>query len=626
MAEQIVDLMEANMPASSDVVAAARSAAGAVALDALSGKVDKTGVGQVTMQNLSQEVKEALTGGSVAVVGENSVGYAQLDTPRQESMERLLSQIEITTVSGKSWQVNTAGTAAFTNDAGWTGVSVDFPECVVDVETLSTHGNLPGVLFIDAQFKVLASWCRGEAVDEIHSWTDRRFTAPPGTAHVLVNAYDAAASPARVRVWGWSAEAPAERTAGDYGNVDDFQGGLLSGIGDLSCYYGATTTNSRFGFQTTQDTVNGGYITPALHSSSNMVLIHVKGESEIPRTQILVRQSDSEGSYTFKTIKAIEPAGSFDVWAQYDANSAGVYEGMSSFSVFVQGTKGPGRCWIDEFEVCEKTPDGCRGNALYRPRLDEQLAAIFDRLDQTGDGGGSAPDPTVLVSPDGTRWSLTVSDDGMVGAVSHTPSSVLFMGNSLLLGMDTNNEHGGAFGLCAASPKADFAWHVEQAIKQRNPSCTFDKLHCAAFEQSENDTTAQEYITRNAARWAGKDLVIIQIGDNANNDTRRATFARNLPSLLASIRAGSPRARVILVGIWFTHADNVATLQSACARYGCMLVRIDDLDVRANQAPVGQLITYADGTTITAQDNWVTHPGDQGMQAIADRIITAFDM
>ena len=49
MAEQIVDLMEANMPASSDVVAAARSAAGAVALDALSGKVDKTGVGQVTM-------------------------------------------------------------------------------------------------------------------------------------------------------------------------------------------------------------------------------------------------------------------------------------------------------------------------------------------------------------------------------------------------------------------------------------------------------------------------------------------------------------------------------------------------------------------------------------------------
>lgn len=73
MAEQIVDIIEANMPASSDVVAAARSAAGAVALDALSGKVDKTGVGQVTMLNLSNEVKEALTGGSVPVVGDGSV-------------------------------------------------------------------------------------------------------------------------------------------------------------------------------------------------------------------------------------------------------------------------------------------------------------------------------------------------------------------------------------------------------------------------------------------------------------------------------------------------------------------------------------------------------------------------
>lgn len=36
-------------------------------------KIDKGGVGQVTMANLSQEVKTAMTGGSVAVVGENSI-------------------------------------------------------------------------------------------------------------------------------------------------------------------------------------------------------------------------------------------------------------------------------------------------------------------------------------------------------------------------------------------------------------------------------------------------------------------------------------------------------------------------------------------------------------------------
>ena len=40
----------------------------------LDSKVDKNGTGQITVNNLSQAVKEMMTGGSVAVVGVNSVG------------------------------------------------------------------------------------------------------------------------------------------------------------------------------------------------------------------------------------------------------------------------------------------------------------------------------------------------------------------------------------------------------------------------------------------------------------------------------------------------------------------------------------------------------------------------
>lgn len=43
-------------------------------IDTLSeSKIDKNGVGQVTLNNLSQEVKEALTGGSVAIVGRKAI-------------------------------------------------------------------------------------------------------------------------------------------------------------------------------------------------------------------------------------------------------------------------------------------------------------------------------------------------------------------------------------------------------------------------------------------------------------------------------------------------------------------------------------------------------------------------
>ena len=60
------------MPASSMTVQEARAAGGAAgraAADAVvDGKIDKDGVGQVSMANLSSDVRKAMTGGSVAEV------------------------------------------------------------------------------------------------------------------------------------------------------------------------------------------------------------------------------------------------------------------------------------------------------------------------------------------------------------------------------------------------------------------------------------------------------------------------------------------------------------------------------------------------------------------------------
>lgn len=46
----------------------------------LPSKVDKAGIGQITMDNLADEVKQAMTGGSVAVVGANSVSTETVQT------------------------------------------------------------------------------------------------------------------------------------------------------------------------------------------------------------------------------------------------------------------------------------------------------------------------------------------------------------------------------------------------------------------------------------------------------------------------------------------------------------------------------------------------------------------
>ena len=630
MAEQIVDIMEANMPASSDVVAVARSAAGAVALDALSGKVDKTGVGQVSMQNLSQEVKEALTGGSVAVVGEDCVGVRQFVPALKVLYSRVVDKLPFTANAGTRWVLGSSGSAVRTEVMGWSSASIDVSGGeLVRVRLLRGNGSGACVIVTDSSLKPLVQACDGGTGGE-HEWRDVWVDVPAGGAHLLVNAWNSAEvnQMVDVLVEDWTLDAPVHDVMDDYGAVGDWTHGLLADRDSLVRTFGASPYNKGSGFQNSSSNPNGGMITSGwMESASNRVLIHVAGAMSLQQASIQINiRTNAGATNTYRNIHSFtDPV--FDEWVLFDAASYAVYEDMQSFRVMVNATRGTGWCRIDRLEVADLGAGGVRGHALYRPRLDEQLQAIFDRLDQidadTDTGGGT---PT-LVAPDGSKWSLTVDADGTLGTVGHTPSNVLFMGNSLLLGMAGSADGtGSGFGMCASSKDKDWASIVGAAITAKNSGAEFDRLHCAAFEQAETDQAAQEYITTNQNRWSGKDLVILQIGDNANNDARRATFARNLPRLVASIRAGSPSARVILLGIWFTNDTNVRTMQETAAAYGCGLVRIDDLNVKANQATAGQLITYPDGTTANAPAKWVTHPGDQGMKAIADRIIQTLDM
>ncbi len=645
MTEQIVDIMEANMPVSSDVAAVARSAGGAAGGEAagrvvgslrsnLSRKVDKSGVGQISMLNLSNEVKEALTGGSVAVVGEDCVGVRQFVPALKVLYSRVATRLSFTGNTGTRWVVGSSGSASRTEVMGWSSASIDVSGGeLVRVRLLRGNGTGACVIVTDASLKSLVQACDGGASGE-HEWHDVWVNVPTGGAHLLVNAWNAAEfnQTVDVLVEDWTLDAPVHDVMDDYGAVADFRHGLLADRDSLVLTLGASSYNKGFGFQNSSSSPNGGMITSGwMESASNRVLIHVAGAMSLQQASIQINvRTSTHSSNTYRNIHSFTgPV--FDEWVLFDAASYAVYEDMQSFRVLVNATKGTGWCRIDRLEVADLGAGGVRGHALYRPRLDEQLQAIFDRLDQidadTDTGGGTAEGAGTLVAPDGSKWSLTVDADGTLGTVGHTPSNILFMGNSLLLGMAGSAEGTGkGFGMCASSKDKDWASIVGAAITAKNSGAEFDRLHCAAFEQAETDQVAQEYITTNQNRWSGKDLVILQIGDNANNDTRRATFARNLPKLVASIRAGSPSARVILLGIWFTNDTNVRTMQETAAAYGCGLVRIDDLNVKANQATEGQLITYPDGTTTTAPAKWVTHPGDQGMQAIADRIIQTLDM
>lgn len=640
MSEQITDLTEPVMPASSMTVQEARAAGGAAgraAADAVvDGKIDKDGVGQVSMANLSSDVRKAMTGGSVAVVGDDGVSWTQLASDLRKPLESIAGMIwnQRNADTDDAWAVNSGTVSYRTGATGWSAANMDVAEGTVHVVRLRTTGTTPGIIMTDRDFKVLKTACVADADGKTVVWQDTRVTIPSGTAHVMVNMYGAATLAQAVRLLGPDMLAAHRGWTADFDHLTDTRNGLLADITDLRpflTFYVAWTKEHGFAFQATESAPNAGLVTNTrMTSASNRVLVHVEGESDLEGIVIQAEITHkADGSVEYMPLDRFRPDGPFVRDAWFDASNAAVYHDMASFRVFVQSTKGAGWCTLSTFDVSEKPLDGVRNNGLYAPTLAGTLGNVFARLDEHDNelsaiAGGVAGG--VLTSPSGARYTLAVGDDGTLRAVPHTPTNVLVLGNSITLGLDTNNEHGGAFGLCASAPANDWCNQTVEAIRGKNPKTKVDKLHCAVFEQAEETETADAWIEANRQTFAGRDLIVLQIGDNANNATRRAVFAGSLPRLVRAMRSASPGARIVLLGVWYAHADTIKALTDTASSCGAELVRINDLAVSANMGVKGQTITYADGSSVTAMDNWITHPGDRGMRLIADRLVAALDM
>lgn len=629
MTEQIVDIVEANMPASSDVVAEARSAGGAagmfagrrVADEIAATKVDRLGVGQIGMQNLGNDVKAALTGGKVAVVGDGSVAYQQFASALRLSAGRLAQRIMNTRqVNNKIWKV-IDGKTSQGDEPGWTcRMQTASAGEVWRIRQNRTRGDLPGVIFADKDLNVLTMCCRGAAQATTWNWQEVWCVAPANTAHIMFNTFCTAGY--KLCADRMAADGPlgVERVRdviSDMDAIGDWEAGIVL-TDDWDLFTGNEGALASRPGVTVEASGNQGVTTTWFETVAPKVVVHYRGETTISGCAIQLAIAKSDGTRYLRL--GVLSAGSHDSTYVFDANSLTVYEGAQRFALIVNNVGADsGAIAVDELTVAEIPVGGIRSHAMYNPSLTTMLGNICDKVDaieQTIATGASGP--TTLTSPNGCRYSLMVRDDGTLHTVAHIPQNVLILGNSITLGF-------GDFGMCATNAANDWCNLTINAIKAKNPDVVTGKLHDAAFEQCESLSAAQQWIQANSSQWAGQDLVVIQIGDNVNNAARRTVFAQSLPLLIDSIRAGSPNARIIIVGIWFTNA-NVADTIEATTRQGVMVTRIDDLNIAANCGVSGQTITMTDGTTTTAKDAWLPHPGDSGMRLIAERVIKTIDM
>lgn len=397
---------------------------------------------------------------------------------------------------------------------------------------------------------------------------------------------------------------------------------IIAEAKDLDRWSGGnfTVTNDVLSFTHSTETGNSGVITSSFTSATNFV--NVKGKvlsltkyNQSSKMLVYVVGYNTSGVLRYYTIGEILNTGLFNI--SVDLNNLVVYHALDltkSIKILLGSSNKVGIV-IEGYTVFEhRIPQ----SNLITERLDEtlinfdkEITSINSKLTSL-DGNKN----TSLIAPNGSKYILSVDNDGNLFTIPVIPKKVLFIGNSLLLGH-------GTFGMCAKDSKNDYYYHVKEYLKAFNPEVICDKQHGAPFEQTESQAGINSWIANNINKKATDyDLVVIQLGDNVNNNARNELFKTSCKQLLQAVRTHMPRARVVWVGEWYYTAQRQEIISKGCAETGSTFIDITDLTIKENQGAIGDIITADNGTQTPVTSSGVaSHPGNKGMKAIADRLI-----
>lgn len=384
-----------------------------------------------------------------------------------------------------------------------------------------------------------------------------------------------------------------------------------------------TANASLSGNVLTFNNANGVLLTNKFFSNSANCRLKVDLDTTTP-IFIYLSYFDSNGSEKFKKLfESTEQMTKITDTFEFDCASYIVYNDAKEFRIRLQCSKA-GIVTLNEFEVYN--PDEMELSKLYSKEFKPMMNNVFVAV-ETLQKGGDKTETVVLKNGNAEKYDLQIDNNGNLYTVPHIPNKVLFLGNSLVFGMNNTDDRSQSFGMCATDYTKDYRYHVEQAILSKNSSATFTRLYSSPFEHSETLQTAQAFITENETMFDPElNLVIVQMSENVNTDDKRNVFKQSFPKLIHTIRTRCPKAKVVCVGGWFSESIATQVMSDTSFNYGCTYISIRDLFKSENLGTTGATVTYKNGETGTVLEAWRTHPGNTGMKAIADKIIETLDM
>lgn len=194
---------------------------------------------------------------------------------------------------------------------------------------------------------------------------------------------------------------------------------------------------------------------------------------------------------------------------------------------------------------------------------------------------------------------------------------VLFLGNSITLhGTAPNIGWTGNWGMAASAADKDFVHIVTRALAKTwgvTPETMVKNI--ATFERQHAGYDAQESLKE--ALDFKADLVIVAVGENVpglRSEKDQTQFAASVEKLLRAVRGNRHPTIVVRSCFWPNRAKDDA-LRQACQQVEGTFVDISGLSKDESN--------YARSERDFQHAGVAAHPGDRGMQAIADAIVKA---
>lgn len=355
----------------------------------------------------------------------------------------------------------------------------------------------------------------------------------------------------------------------DNANIDSWNNGVITE------YHG----KNGFTFQNMQQNGSGGIRTTTFNPNPNYhCIIDIEIQS-ISSGVVTVYLFGANGDKQLQAQQLQVGKNSFEFDPAYHA----VYNNQTNFYLIVAVSTYESTVNVKNF-ICAQYPIGQTENLTETiSDLQKEIAVLEGKVTSL-----ESSSDIILTSPNGTKYVVLVGNNGVVTTTPLYPEKALFIGNSLLLG-------NGDFGMNATDKTKDYYDIIKEHILAfGSGNCTSKRLSGTGFEDAESFITSNAWIEDilEVELDADTDLVVVQLGDNVNTESKRTTFKSSCSKLINNIRQIAPKARIAWVYGWYVNNEVRATIQEAIKMYGGTYIEINDLNTKENQSEIGTVITH----------------------------------